>query len=532
MTGHAASTRFAAFAAIVVAVFIAVQMAMAPPNLGASTDEGTHRQRMNVWFQTGWYVPSRFLDEDRQLRTDLEQGRVHAYGPAWSLSAHLLTVVAGIDRLGAPRSNRDANISRRYMTVILGIAAALAVGYAVGVATGRRTAGVWAGAAVLAIPAWAGYSMFHPKDVAVGAGYTMLSAGLVAALTQGGRRHAIVIGVLCGVGVFYGVGTRTAMWLPFVGSVVLFALIAWLRGIERRNVLAVAAGLAVGALGVVAINYRHVLDFYDWFIGSVLISSDFPSTRPTLTAGVLIRGGEVPWYLPAWIGTAIPLGILALAIGAVGLLLARARWGLNLKRGFSHDQAGFLIFAMQATGLPLIAILAGSSVYGGLRQHLYVVPAIAALAGFAAAWLLTRRPGWPVAAALSLALVIPTVEQTLLFPYNYTYRNLLASPVVGRWDAEMHLVSRREAAWMVPADVDLSCQRRARSAGNCAHSAERGTRNVLPMDDRYWLQLRVHNQLEPPEDCVDHGEVSRPLRWERIVMARILLCDSNPRIWD
>lgn len=510
---------------LIVIAFLSVQAVQGAYLLGRATDEHTHGvDRTRSWVNSGWFVPNRFLSNG-EPKGSVSPGRLRAYGPAWGVTGHVVNTILGVEEWGKPSSRGTEN--RRLVSTALGVIAALAVAFAVGTMT-TATAGLWTGAALMAIPAWTGYAMFHPKDVAVAAGFAMLSSGLAAALTR--TRYWPVVVALCALGIFYGFGTRTAMWIPFFGLLLAFAFLTWMRGIGNR--VAVAVGTLIGVAGVALIQPRHVADLHAFFVASARVSAEFPGARgrSTLTAGELLPAIGGPWwYLPAWAGTAIPLGIMALALLGLGLLVVRKSWGLDPLKRLTHAEAGAIFFALQALALPVASTVAGSNVYGGLRQHLYLVPGIAGLAGIGAAWVLAQRPGWLVPSCLAVALLVPTIEQTRLFPYNYTYRNLLAHPVEGRWETDINITSRREAMWMVPRDVPVSCITGEGNARNCFHTSERGRANVLPLDDGHWLIMRVFERLEPPAGCRDHGKVERPLRWETLTMIRVMICDSDPR---
>ena len=158
---------------------------------------------------------------------------------------------------------------------------------------------------------------------------------------------------------------------------------------------------------------------------------------------------------------------------------------------------GALLVLLQLVLLPTAAIVTGSAMSTGLRQHLYVLPAIAILAGVGAASLLrarepagasTRRVGWIAAAVLCLALAVPAVEQTRLYPYNYVYVNPIAGlgGVEGRWETEFQFISAREAFRRVPAGVEPACASwlaRSRRTGSRGFG-DRALRSALPRPTR------------------------------------------------
>ena len=192
----------------------------------------------------------------------------------------------------------------------------------------------------------------------------------------------------------------------------------------------------------------------------------------TLTAGHSLSEFPPPWYLPAWTFAAVP--VLMLLIAVVGAAVATHK-AVRSRRYLAATPessialtGGVLLVALQLVLLPIAAIVNGSAMYSGLRQHLYVLPPIAILAGVGAARLLrrrwgaagsTRRVGWIPALILCVALAVPAFEQTRLYPYNYVYVNPIAGlgGVEGRWETEYQWISAREAIRRIPAGAEPAC---------------------------------------------------------------------------
>jgi hypothetical protein len=180
--------------------------------------------------------------------------------------------------------------------------------------------------------------------------------------------------------------------------------------------------------------------------------------------------------------------------------------------------------------------------YAGLRHHLYVLPAVAALAGYAVAGLLRTWGGRRlVVAGLAAVLVLPAAEQVPLFPYQFVYKNELAGPVNDRWETDMHLVSGREGLARVPAGTEARCAvrlgnppRLVRCAAHRqigAFQAEQGSRTGAVADPAtVWVVGRRYRGNPPLESCVEHGNVTRWLRGEAVIIAYVLRCP--PQILD
>jgi hypothetical protein len=152
--------------------------------VGISDDEPNHQARMNEWFDHGWYLPARFL-EHGQPQEGIAVGRLRAYGAAYSIFGHAIAVIAGAEEWGTTNRSPEAYVARGIAVALLGIAAAAAVGYSLTAVTGSRLVGLWSSAAVMALPLRTGYSMFAVKDIPSGAGWTFVSAALVAATIAG-----------------------------------------------------------------------------------------------------------------------------------------------------------------------------------------------------------------------------------------------------------------------------------------------------------------------------------------------------------
>lgn len=540
----AAPTRLlAALAVVVLAVGTGLAL-LGAARVGISYDEPVHQARMNNWFEAGWYVPDDHFDTDGSPRPEVEPGRWHAYGAGFSLVGHAVAGLVGAEEWGSTNRSPDAYDARSVAVALIGLLAPAAVGFATAVATGRRLAGWWAAAATLAIPAWTGYSMFAVKDIPVATGWTLVTAGLVAALYRSpGRRRQLLIGLMCAVGVWFSFGTRPALWVPLAVGVAGFAVLVAVRWpAVRGNLLAVVSGLAAGAMAVAAVHYRNAAAPVTWLLSAVQTSADYPWTGTTLTAGELVPEKPPWWYLPAWVGGSMPLllgalAVLGLVITGVAVFTHRGPGG-RVRRRLGSDAAPVLLWGGQALLLPVAATLGNATMYAGLRQHLYVLPALAALAGFTAAWLLrTWDRRWLATGLLGVALVVPMAEQVPLYPYQYVYKNVLAGPVTEQWETDLELVSGREALTQVPAGEEAWCYRFPRRYSLCADNpqigpflAEQGSARDGPAGtdpDLVWVIGRRYRGGGPPPLCEERGTVTRWLRGEDVVMSYVLLCPRS-----
>lgn len=555
--------------AAAVLLLCAVQAVVGATQVGITTDEPTHVLRAQSWLDNGWYVPPQTLEDGEP--TDAPAATPYVYGPAFTGGAHAVNVLAGNEQRGEVSGDRSATAVRHVLLALLGILTALAVGATVWALTGSRLFGGWSAAALLAIPLWLGMSMFNVKDLPVATGYTLVTASLVITLA-GTRPHplsrpaAVAIGTSVGAGIVLAAGTRTAMWLPLLVALLCWAVVLRLRAraddyaADPLRTRAVAGGAIAGAVVVVALYPNAFSDPLALAVGSLTDSSSFPFDGSTLTFGRLLPGGDPPlWYLPAWILASIPLLLLGLAIGGAATWSRRGFAGVRSRESVGvflrRRELAVLPVLLQALLLPLGAVLIGSSMYTGLRQHLYLVPAIAILAGLGghALWRWAgarqaRVSSWAAAGVLVVALAVPAVEQTLLFPYNYAYVTPLASVggVNDRWETDYWWASSREALQRLPASAEPACSGdlvpRGRSSGRAATYAcafnpavsafydERGdaaAAAVEPAEGRRWVLGRKRAGNAIPADCEVAEEVTRWLRGEDVIMSYVLLCGDD-----
>jgi len=560
-----------AIAAVVVAIGFG-QLYAGPGSVGITTDEPVHAGRMASWLQYGWYVSPDGL-EDGEPRPGDDLAKPYVYGPAYSLLAHEANVALGNEPGDEIATTADAYRVRHLVVALLAALAALAVGLAVLTVTRSPRFGLWAAAGLLSVPAWTGHGFFNLKDVPAGAGYTLVTVGLLVALDTGPdsrdlRLRRLGVGALLAGGLFVGVGTRLSLWVPILASLVVYAA---LRSAQRAlgksprdwgADLAVAGGAAAGIAAAAAIYPKVFSDPFTLMVETVSSAAEFSNSGvpPFLTAGQLLDTSPPLWYLPAWVAASLPvligcLGVAGLAVAAVALVRSwQARSG---GRFWSRPELGLLLPLQQATLLPLAAIVGGGTMYDGIRQHLYVLPAAAILAGFGAAalWRWAGRPGvwrWsrPLATAvLALALVVPTTEQLILFPYNYAYVNPVAGigGIEGRWEADYWQASAPEAISHVPRGVELRCSFDLIPAGaptdtsidfvpcyeeNFAPFADRlGTDvrpGLRPKPATVWAIGRHRAGNQPPDGCEHVGDVTRWLRGESVVMSYVLRCPIDP----
>lgn len=539
---------------------------------GVTNDEPTHVSRTTTWLDTGWYVQADRMTDGRpdpSLDSGGSVGAPYVYGPAFAAGGHALNVFAGNEEIATASHGADATAVRHLLSALIGALTAFACGAAVWALTSSWRFGLWTVAALLVIPLWSGMSFFNPKDIPAAAGYTFFTVGLILALSwrPTPRIRVVrpwVIGLLIAGGVYIGAGTRLAFWLPLLAALSTYgvlALLQWRAGhtsgtTRRRDFLVIGLGTLAGTAAVIAIYptiFSNPLDLLRYSVDS---SSDFPWTGFTLTAGHLLPEHPPWWYLPAWGFASTPLliGLFALG-GAIAAVVAwvradRSRSGGWLAAVSRRRDLGLLLALQQLLMLSAASMILGSTMYTGLRQHLYILPAAAILAGAGEDrfWHWADRQGnrrrirrGGAAALVGLALIVPAAEGLLLFPYNYVYVNPVAGigGINGNWETDYWWSSAREARSRVPADVDLLCLPPSGHGipatpvypEDCGDDRANQFFDERPAVREGFAgqtigRIREGNGI--PVNCAEADSVTRWLRGEEVVMSYVLDCKSAP----
>lgn len=531
---------------------------------GLDQDEPIHQDRAVSWLENGWYVPTYWQAEGEPDPAQSEFSTPWVYGPATAALGHLVNVGVGNEPWDYVEQSTAAYEVRHLVNVVLALLAVGAVGAAAWLLTRSRRIALWTAAALLVVPRFVGHAFVNPKDISAASGYTLVIVALLFALLEDSdappsRRRTIGIAAAIAFGIAIGAGTRMALWLPFVIALGTYAVLrvgqSRLGGIvrDRGTDFVVGAAAALGFI-VIAALYPNVSETpLKLLAESVSSSADYYNRGNTLMAGDLVSVHNPPlWYIPAWVGATYPLLLGALAVLGTGAGV----WAMAKARGavWGRRELGLLLVLQQALMLPIAVILAGSPVYNGIRQHLYVFPALTILAGFGAWWFLRwarsrdSRSWGPVAVGvLCLALIVPMAAQTLLFPYNYTYFNPLVALTGGvdnHWEADYRWTSNREAVTRVPKGVWLRCtsyleSREGEDTDDIEYSdcggdpfdiarEDRGTDvapGALRGPPKVWVLARYREGRRPPPYCEEFDNVTRWLWGETVRISYVLRCD-------
>jgi hypothetical protein len=512
---------------------------------GVTEDEPYHVQRFDNYLHTGWYLGDGQLDHGRPAAGMTQQ---YVYGPATMLVLHAVNATVGVESWGHAGSSADAYAVRHLTVGLIGVLGLLAVVLTGRVLFRRWDWGVLAGATMAAVPLWTGHAMFNLKDVPVGTGYAWATLGLVllARETEAARwwvrwggPAALVLGVVLAV------GTRPAIWSGIAFGAVVLLVCRGLRREPERFVDRVRADLWVlRDLVIVVVGAGLLLWWMDpkvfgtpatVLVKSVHSSADFQNISTPLLA------------VPVWVAMQMPLLIVCLALLGAVVVVRRA---IAARSRLCVVQARWVLIGAQAFAMPVGVMVTRSPVYGDLRQLLFAVPAAALLStlgmrrvALGAVRVKDGRVGVMVRSTIMAALVVPVSMQTLLFPYNYTFYNPLATVARLNTNSDYYRASGRALAPEVPLSGRIVCspevddQGRATREGHLSGWMDCRSDPVSPLapfhggfagpdtplaSDEFWAITFQNGSTAP--NCRPLTGVSRRTLWQHLKMATLARC--------
>lgn len=250
----------------------------------------------------------------------------------------------------------------------------------------------------------------------VGLAGLLLAACTIAEMRHGGRGRATLIAAL-----------RTAVLMLLAFLVVLFGVWPWIWSAPFERI-------------------REAMD----------TMAHFPWPDTLLYEGQALRLSEVPQtYLPVMLSATAPVGLAA--VWSVAVALA----------GFTQARLAALLCAF-AVAIPVGSILLGhGQLYDGLRHLLFVVPALAVIAGLGIASMSRALPQRWNLAVLMLAVTavlwhVPALAR--LHPYEVAWFSESSGGLAaaeGRFDTDYWLASYREAAEWLAATATAPSPRHA-----------------------------------------------------------------------
>jgi hypothetical protein len=500
---------------------------------GLSGDEFGHVKRLEGFYEDGLFV----RNWERTTPEGVIPPNAYVYAPGTTRVMHIANVLAGNEGSGEVATTLDAFIVRHYVVALMAFVGLLATAGLAWMMLGWRWAVVAAGA-LAAIPMWTGHAMFNPKDTPVAVGYTLMTLALAGLVLASGKSRRV--GLLAGgaswvaavLGITLMLGTRPGMW-PGVALAVVMVLVP--LAIGRRLTWSVVFGLATSLL----VSYAALWKLYPKIFGDPV----------AMLSGSIGQSTQFPHGVAAgrhyiFERTAIEWPVLLLVFMLAGTVVA-AVLCLRSMRSDPHRAVVFGLVGAQAYALTLAAVILNANVYDGLRQLLFAVPGQALLAtvGMAAVATVVRgRARWVFAGVAVAALVLPTIVQARLYPYQYAYGNVVAEWADAGILNDNWKVSFREYVKDVPPTVEAACPNDPPEGPPIDRENYSDCRGNSKAFQAPWVAYWHHARFDPdseifytllraqrpvPPNCRVVDKVERMRNFERAVMSRLLLCTQR-----
>ncbi len=525
--------------------------------IGVSWDEPFYVDAMQSLMNSGWFVPKAFFIDGVAAAKD-----VFVHGPIASILGHEVAVLRGAEDGWSSLPTAEAYAARHLAVAGIALAGLIAVALTASVALRSWRWGLVAAAAVVSVPLWTGHGMFNIQDIPVATGFSFVTLGLVL-LSRPVREapRSRLAGACVSIlgGTVLCIGDRPGAWVSLgVSAIVLVGVLAladarvggtrWALGEGGARIGVIAFGL-LGAMVVLWIAYPLVFgDPATMLVQSVVASASFPWVGETLTAGVLMPA-QPPWsYLPIWFGSKIPLVLLVLfVLGLVAVSGNAIRATVKGRRDDASQAALAMVAPLtQAVATPVGAVLIGATMYDGIRQFLFVLPALA-LVAVAGLWfvqrsLAIRRQRWGAAVVWGVVIVglgLPAVAQVRLFPYSFAYVNAAAAlrPIDGNWLNDGWWLSGRELLEKSPTADRVVCQESPEGRlVDCETldvlapfwQAAVSNADVLPLEEGEILVLSRFDVAALDPSCEPIDTVSRRLFGRDVTLSTAAVCRIDP----
>ncbi|WP_204102427.1 MULTISPECIES: hypothetical protein [Spirulina sp. CCY15215] len=357
------------------------------------------------------------------------------------------------------------------VTFLVAMIAYLCVAAIVGILVGIDYA--WFAPIVLALfPGFWGHGFFNPKDIPFAAMFTLgtlMGAFLVNFYLQRkewelklGWNKITLYSILYGILVGLVTGTRIGgffllFFIVLAHCLTRFNLGQIWRDIPRYWLFYLLIGIAW--MGTTTLVYpASWSNPVGWFLDTLHYTSNHAWPGVNLFAGVEIKPSENPWYyLPLWFFLSNPfIWIISLFLGLI-FIAQNYRAFTNLQR------ACIVLVLLQVFFSPLVAIILHANIYSGMRQFLFIIPGVAAIAAATLSWIyqkIWQNLGKLFAIALFIVLISPIIFDTItLHPYQYLYFSRISgglSHARGNFDTDYWGLTLREGTEWVNENAEAN----------------------------------------------------------------------------
>jgi len=372
------------------------------------------------------------------------------YGPLFEGACALVYRSTGFDKYH----------TRHLLSALAGLGLVAAVMRLGWLGFGSARPALLAGLVLLLSPRVYGHFFINSKDIPFACGFAWSMVAIVTLCSARGFswRRAVVAGVVIGLTLAVRIGGL--FLIPLLAAALLFAALHGRRdatsgGVPFRGRVggAILALFIAWIVMTVCWPATHA-DPVRFPLAAFEVARNFQSSVPVLFEGKEWPSSALPrYYLPRMIlVTTPPLFLLAALLGlAAGVRrIAGRRWGREVP---------FLGVILLWFFMPIaLAVIFKPNVYDGTRHFLFIVPAMALLAGFGAETGLRILPTKIKRAGTALVIVLlllPIADLVRLHPYEMTYFNFLArhdGTARGGYETDYWATSYREGMEWIKGD--------------------------------------------------------------------------------
>jgi hypothetical protein len=477
----------------------------------------------------------------------------YVYGPLMGGLSNLINTLIGNGSIGSYIHNALTFQITHLITAFVGLMGTLAFLFLRKTISGFHNIALITLIILLSIPIWTGNLFHNIKDIPLATGYTLISIGLILfALNFQNNKKKLVSQLIICLAILIIIGTRPAIMFSSALSFVFVILFLWkFKKIQLSQVLKSFLPIIVFLLVSTPLILPQFLSEPKVSLLRLLgVSSEFPWTGSTLTAGKLYPASFSMDYYLLWLFAQTPL--LVLVFFSLGMFF----FFRNIRSNkLTDNNFVLMMFFIQFMAVPFYALISQSAIYNGLRHILFIYPAIAFFAafGFLSAWqvLKSSLQRKILLFTLIISIVGPNIESFILRPFQQSYFNPTISAlftVSTSWETEFLGTSFREANQKTPMD-GLFISSNEWPWKKDAYVSERGllandTSSLNPGD--YWQvtsvgsyigsysRERMLNTKSPLESvraaCSVENVVYRNLRFEKIPLAIVMRCQNSGKL--
>ena len=324
---------------------------------------------------------------------------------------------------------------------------------------------LFAALALFMLPRFYGHSFFNLKDIPFACAMTWTMVAACRFFTVPQKRWSDTFFLAVTVGLTAAVRPAgLVVVLVFMLAIYFYQAIFLLRS-ERKYDIENQMQILMYAMGGAVVTWLVLIALWPpaysdplrhpWT--SIVQALNFPEKYIVLFEGVAHDSEKLPaHYLIKYIAITTPPALLTLFL--IGFVRAiRLAWGMRqLRKGV----IALIPLVWFIVPIVLFAVTR-PTVYDGIRQFLFLLPAVALMIGLGASWLYDiarERLTAPITiAALLLLLLSPAIPLSQLHPYQMTYFNTLTGGMEKaseRYDTDYWLSSYRDAAEWINEDAE------------------------------------------------------------------------------